>query len=286
MNVGIIGLGLMGRAMARGLLDADHGVQGYDLRQDAMDAARALGVTVRADASAVAEDADLLLLSLMTSDDRRRLLWGDQALATTLRAGMVVLDTTTGRPEDTEDDHARLAAQSVRLADACISGSSQVVLDRQAIALVGDTPDGAAGYDALLAAFTKTRHYFGAPGRGNRAKLVVNTVFGLHRLVLAEAFALARAGGFDLAEMLEVLKEGETYSTVMDTKGPKMLSGVYEPAAARLEQHAKDVGLILDYAARMGAELPVSALHQQMLARAMERGAGPLDNAAIYLAYP
>jgi len=285
MRIGIIGLGLMGQAMAENLLAAGHAVAGYDLRPEACAKAAGLGVAVGAGPADAAKGTDLIFLSLMTSEDRRALLWGAQDLASALPEGTVVLDTTTARPEDVEEDHARLAAQGARLVDVCVSGSSQVVRERRALALVGDTRAGAAPYEAALAAFTQARYYFDQPGRGNRAKLIVNTVFGLNRLVLAEALALARDGGFDLETMLDVLRQGETYSVVMDTKGPKMLSGVYEPAVARLAQHAKDVGLILEYAATVGARVPVSEVHHRLLAEALVRGAGPLDNAAIYRAY-
>lgn len=285
MRIGIIGLGLMGHAMARRLVAAGHAVAGYDLRPDANEAARRLGVEVAAEAAPVAEDCDVLILSLLTSEDRRNLFWGRQSLADVLANGSLVLDTTTGRPDDIQADGARLAERGIRLVDVCVSGSSQVVNDGRAIALIGDTRENAAAYASALTAFTKEQHYFGALGRGCCAKLIVNTVFGLHRLVLAEALSLARAGGFDLGEILEVLKQGETYSVAMDTKGPKMISGNYAPAVARLDQHAKDVSLILEYAAHIGAEVPLSALHKDLLARAQEKGGGPLDNAAIFKAY-
>ena len=285
MRIGIIGLGLLGHAMAKRLIDAGHTVSGYDLRPEANEAAKALGVAISEDAAAVARDTDLLFLSLMTSEDRRKLLWGPQAMAGALAPGSLVLDTTTARPEDIQSDGARLAEAGARLVDVCVSGSSQVVHDGRAIALVGDTQENAAAYESALTPFTKAQYYFKGVGQGNRAKLVVNTVFGLNRLVLAEALALARAGGFDLDVMLEVLKQGETYSVVMDTKGPKMLTETYTPAVARLDQHAKDVGLILEYAEQVGARVPISKVHHQLLARAQENGGGPLDNAAIFKAY-
>jgi len=285
VHIGIIGLGLLGSAIAGSLRAAKWTVCGYDLRAAACEEAAAMGVAVLPSAAAVAEEATLLLLSLMHSGDRHALLWGGQRLSDALRPGTLLLDTTTASPESIREEHARLAPRKVRLVDVCVSGSSQTVAEGRALALVGDTRAGAAEYDAALRAFTKQQHYFGAPGRGNEAKLVVNTVMGLNRLVLAEALALARAGGFELGQMLEVLKQGDTYSVAMDTKGPKMIAGAYEPAAARLEQHAKDVGLILDYAAQLGLELPLSRLHREMLEKALEKGAGPLDNAAIFEAY-
>lgn len=285
MRIGIIGLGLLGNAIARRLLSEDHDVCGFDIQLAPCEAAARCGVEVLTSAAAVAERTTMLVLSLMTTDDRRKLLWADQRMADALKPGTVILDTTTASPESVREDHARLAEHNVRLVDVCISGSSQVVSEQRALALVGDTHEGAAPYAVVLHAFTAQQFYFGGPGRGNEAKLVVNTVFGLHRLVLAEALALARAAGFDLAQMLDVLKQGETYSVVMDAKGAKMISRVYEPATARLAQHAKDVGLILDYAEGLGIELPVSRLHHDIIQHAVDQGAGALDNAAIFEAY-
>lgn len=284
MDVGLIGLGLMGRAMAARLVPAGYRVFGYDLKPEARALAMPLRVEVQADAQAVAEKTRCIILSLMTSDDRRALLWGGQSMAAALRPGAVLIDTTTGRPEDTAADSDRLAGAQVRLVDVCLSGSSQVMEEGRSIALVGDAaPD--AAYDGVLKAISKVQYFFGAPGQGNRAKLVVNLVFGLNRLVLAEALGLAARAGFDLATVLEILKAGETYSVVMDTKGPKMISGKYEPVVARLAQHAKDVHLILDYARQVSALVPVTETHARIIDELVAQGFGNLDNAAIFKAY-
>ncbi len=284
MRLGIIGLGLVGQAMAKRLLAEGHEVCGYDLAEGACGTAQALGVEVCREACLVAGQIDTLFLSLMTSENRRALLWGEQAAAQSLRPGTTILDTTTARPEDIREDHTRLAAQDVRLIDVCLSGSSQDIAEGNALALVGDTEQGAA-YAPLLSAFTKAQYYFGAPGKGNEAKLIVNLVMGLNRLVLAEALGLASKAGFELEPVLEVLKAGGTYSAAMDTKGPKMIAGAYEPAVARLAQHAKDVALILEYARSVDAEVPVSEVHEKIIRAVAESGAGALDNAAIFEAY-
>ena len=285
MNVGIVGLGLLGRALAGRLLAEGHRVSGCDIAEAAREEALRIGVAVHADVRTVTGDADVVLLSLLTSEDRRALLWGEQHMAGTLGAGALVLDTTTARPEDTEADAKRLIGErGARLIDVCVVGSSEEASCGKALALVGDSED-QADYRPLLAAFTRSQYFFGAPGRGNRAKLIVNLVLGLHRLVLAEALGLARKEGFDLAQILDVLKDGGAYSTVMDTKGPKMLSGTYEPPAARLDQHAKDVGLIIEHARRMGARVPLSEVHRVIIDDLVAEGCGALDNAAIFKAF-
>ena len=285
MNIGIIGLGLMGKAMGSRLLAEGHIVTGFDISDEANRGARELGIHIAQSAYHVANEHSLLIFSLMTSDDRRNLLWGEEGIADTLGEGTTILDTTTGTPEEIQVDHDRLAQQNVQLVDVCISGSSQVVADGAAIALIGDTKEHGESYSGLLSTFCKEQYFFDSPGKGNEVKLIVNTVFGLNRLVLAEALALARAGGFNLETILEVLKQGETHSDIMDTKGQKMLSETYSPVVARLEQHAKDVGIILQYAKGLGAQTPVSELHQTLLECALENGGEGLDNAAIFKAY-
>lgn len=282
--IGIVGLGLVGRAMAARLIAAGHRVYGYDIAPGARTAATALGVVVLDDAAAVARMADTVLLSLMTSEDRRALCWGPQHFAAALAPGSVLLDTTTADPADIVEDAARLSAQGVRLIDVCLSGSSAVIAAGQALALVGG-PDSTADYAWAVTPFTRKQFYFGAPGAGNRAKLIVNLVFGLNRLVLAEALGLARHSGFDLTTILDVLRAGETYSVAMDTKGPRMIAGVYEPAVARLAQHAKDVHLILAHARAVAAITPLSDVHSRLIDGLVARGCGDLDNAAIFKAY-
>jgi 3-hydroxyisobutyrate dehydrogenase-like beta-hydroxyacid dehydrogenase len=115
-------------------------------------------------------------------------------------------------------------------------------------------------------------------------KLVVNLVLGLNRAVLAEGLSFAKSIGVGPRQALEVLKAGPAFSRVMETKGEKMLSQDFSPQA-RLAQHHKDVKLMLDEAARTNLELPLSTLHEELLARLVAAGDGDLDNSAIIKAF-
>ncbi|MBI2424250.1 MAG: NAD(P)-dependent oxidoreductase [Candidatus Hydrogenedentes bacterium] len=284
MKLGLVGLGLLGSAVAERLHAAGCIVHGYDVRPEAVLAAAALGI--HAHENAVAVQAPLVILNLLTSGDRRTLLWGDQAFAQALLPGTVVLDTSTGDPAHLVEDHQRLHEQGVRLIDACVAGSSDEVRKQEALLLVGATAQEMAPFAPILEAISRRQFYFESPGQGCRAKLIFNTVLGLHRLVLAEALGLARKSGFDLAEMLSLLQAGAAHSAVMDTKGVRMVTEHYAPPVARLSQHAKDVDLILAFAESVGADVPVSRLHRDLLTEALALGAGELDNAAIFTRYP
>ncbi|MCF6287496.1 MAG: NAD(P)-dependent oxidoreductase, partial [Candidatus Hydrogenedentes bacterium] len=225
-----------------------------------------------------------ILLSLPTSEIRQELLFGADGLAKKLAEGTLLLDTTTGRAEDLEEDAERLAEAQIDLVDVCVLGSSTQVERGEAVLLVGDSAAGASGYDSLLECFSRKIFYLGTAGDGCRMKLVANQVIGLHRLVLAEALGMAEKAGLDLGKTLEVLQSGPAASQVMATKGRKMIDRDFTPQA-RLAQHAKDVGLILEMAESVGAEVPVSLLHRDVLQDLIDAGYGGEDNAAVIWAF-
>ncbi|MEN6302136.1 MAG: NAD(P)-dependent oxidoreductase [Armatimonadia bacterium] len=276
-SVGVIGLGLAGKALARRLLDRGYTVTGHDVSPEAVTAAAELGVTPARDAEAIARAHPTIILSLPDSDVVSRLLWSD-GLAASLPAKALVLDTTTGRPQDAADNQERLAAQGVRFVDVTLSGSSEDIAAGRATALVGDmaTPD----YDALVRAMAPTVFYLGGPGRGCLGKLVINHIMGLNRAALAEGLAMGMAAGMEGETLLEVIRQSAAYSRVADMKGERMVRGDFGPAS-RIAQHAKDVRLILQEGERLGLALRLERAHAELLEEAITAGLGALDNAAI-----
>jgi 2-hydroxy-3-oxopropionate reductase len=279
-TVGLIGLGLVGQALAGRLLTAGVEVVGHDVVPAARELAAGHGVTVVDGAAEVGRRARLVLLSLPNSAIVEVVLWGEGGLAATCPTGSVIVDTTTADPADTRRQAARLAEQGVQLVDCALVGSSVEIARGEAAGLIGGA-DASAWFVPRLRGLAGRLFFLGPCGQGHRAKLVVNLVLGLNRLVLAEGLGLARSCGMDPAAILDILKAGSAYSAVMDTKGPAMLARRFEPPVARLGQHAKDVSLILGLGDEVGARLPLSRLHREMLAEAVARGWGGLDNAAV-----
>ncbi|MCP4644642.1 MAG: NAD(P)-dependent oxidoreductase [bacterium] len=282
-TIGLVGLGLVGKAVAGRLTAAGHDVIGCDTVESARDAARGMGVHVVDSPSRVMAECGTVLLSLPDSAAVTQVLWGPGGLAETVRPNVTVVDTTTTRPSETVEHGRRLGEKGVRFVDAALVGSSREIEAGEAVALVGDTEE-AADYAPLLRLFSKRVVFFGQCGQGHRAKLVVNLVLGLNRLVLAEGLSLAEASGLDARHVLDMLKGSAAYSRVMDVKGDRMLTGDFEPAA-RLAQHAKDVGLILELAGESGAAVPASELHASILQHAIDAGWGALDNSAVINVY-
>ena len=278
-TVGIIGLGLVGGALAQRFLSAGFEVCGYDLSHDRCAELVKLG-GLTADATDVAQACDQLVLSLPTSHIAAQVL---VEIADELR-GKLVLDTTTGEPESMARLGAWLADRGTTYVDATIAGSSAQVRRGEVVVMLGGTDAAIEQARHLVRAFAARWFHLGPVGSGARMKLVVNLVLGLNRAVLAEGLSFAKSCGIDPAQALEVLLAGPAFSRVMETKGQKMLRGDFAPEA-RLAQHHKDVKLILDVAEKSGVKVPLTQLHDLLLSALVAAGYGEVDNSAIVQAF-
>ena len=279
-DVGVIGIGLVGSALAGRFRQAGRSVVGYDPRPEARAALAAVGGEAADSAGTAAKNAPVIVLSLPDSDAVESVIREIESVL----PGRTVVDTTTGDPDRTAALGERLKAAGADYLDATIVGSSRLVREGMAVVVAGGEPAVFRRCADLLDTFAAREFHVGPWGSGARMKLVVNLVLGLNRAVLAEGLAFARASGFDPAVALEVLQSGAAYSRVMDAKGRKMIAGDFAPEA-RLSQHHKDVRLILAAAARCGATLPLSQLHDFLLSDLEQRGLDELDNSAIIRAY-
>lgn len=275
--VGVIGLGLVGSALAERFLGAGLQVFGYDPVADQLRPLEALGGHPTGSAAEVATHCKRLVFSLPTSAVVLAVL---EEIDGELEPDNLIVDTTTGEPERTAAIAARLAERGVQYVDATIAGSSAQVRAGQVVVMAGGDALAYERAQELLSAFSERSFHVGPAGSGALMKLVVNLVLGLNRAVLAEGLSFAERSGLSAALALEVLKSGAAYSTAMDTKGQKMLDRDFEPQA-RLAQHLKDVRLILATAERTGALVPLSKMHKELLERAEAAGLGEQDNSAI-----
>ena len=279
--IGIVGIGLLGTAIAERLLGAGYHVIGYDLRPEQIAKLQELGGESASCAAAVADRCERVILSLPTSVIVATVL---DEMEAKLRSGAIVIDTTTGAPEDTANFADRLQQVGVQYLDATVGGSSRQVRTQEAILICGGC---STAFDRCSDIFTqccRKAYLVGPAGSGARMKLVLNLVLGLNRAVLAEGLEFARACNIDPNLALEILRAGPAYSKAMDTKGPRMLTEDFEPEA-RLSQHLKDVRLILAAGAAATAKLPLSTIHRDLLEAAEAAGFGAADNCAIIKAF-
>ena len=281
LPIGLIGLGLVGSALAERLQSASFIVHGHDIAASPRLAFAERGGNAHPTAIEVARSCRHIVLSLPTTDIVEQVL---AEIDAALQPGDVILDTTTGEPDAMAAIGASLARRGVHYLDATIAGSSAQVRAGDVIVMLGGDAAAANACDPILRSFAKQTFHLGPCGSGARMKLVVNLVLGLHRAVLAEGLSFAQACGVDPAIALEVLQASPAFSRVMETKGQRMLKRDFVPQA-RLHQHLKDVRLILGEAQKHGVKTPLSELHRQLLESLVTAGFGDEDNAAIVRAF-
>ena len=276
-SVGLIGIGLMGSALAERVLGGGMKVVGYDIRPARCVLLTDLGGNAVDDANAVAARCNRILLSLPDSAVVEQVL---DEIADRLRPGQIIVDTSTGEPGRAAALGERLGRLDVAYLDATVSGSSAQVRTADVTLMVGGSRSAFDRCLDLFNLFSRRAFHVGGCGGGSMMKLVTNLVLGLNRAALAEGLSFARALGLDGGKTLDVLRESMAYSRTMDTKGEMMVTGQFE-AQAKLSQHLKDVRLILEAGTETGAELPLSRTHRELLELAEAAGLGQLDNSAI-----
>jgi 3-hydroxyisobutyrate dehydrogenase-like beta-hydroxyacid dehydrogenase len=273
-GIGVIGLGLMGAALTERLLE-----HGY--RVLVWNRTRAKASPLLAQGAEWSDNpltsCHRVIICLYTTEVVEAML---AQLDTGLHAGQILLDTTTGDPVRTAALGARLAGRGVRYLDAPISGSSEQTRRGEATVLVGgDRATFEACADLWRVMGAKTIHV-GPCGSAAKMKLITNLVLGLNRAALAEGLAFAEAIGISPAAALEAMAGSMAYSRAMDVKGRKMIEHDFT-VQARLSQHLKDVGLMLQAAGKAGMPLPLADTHRRLMEQAEEAGLGELDNSAI-----
>lgn len=274
-HVGIFGLGLIGCAAARRLIAAGHAVTGYDPDGTALTELVAMGG--RAGPPADVWSASTVLIAVFDAAQARAVLATAPEAA---RADVVIL--TTCDPEGIAS-LLPVAAPGLALIEAPISGTSaQLRRGEATLYLAGDT-DALARGEAVFRALTERVVRLGPFGEAARVKLAINLILGLNRAALAEGLLFARAMGLDPETFLGLAQKSAAASSVMASKGPRMVAGDFSPEG-RVSQSAKDFRLILHSAEGVGLKLPFTQTYLDLMEELVAEGSGGLDNSAVILA--
>jgi len=277
--IGIVGLGLLGTALAQRLVGAGYGVIGFDTdvgKQRAIERVGALGATSLVDA---VRSCDVLFLAVFDTDQVEAVV--EELLAVVGPVpGKTILCSSTCDPDRVAALAERVAPQRLHLLDTPVSGTSQQVRQGRGVALVGGDKDKLGEVAHILGAVFASFVHVGPAGSAGRAKLAVNLILGLNRLALAEGLVFAERLGLDPAQFLDIARQAASYSQVMDTKGPKMVRGDFAPEG-RVRQTLKDVQLMLAHARKLGQDLPLARLNAEILDACVRNGEGDQDNSAV-----
>lgn len=278
--VGLVGIGLLGRALAHRLCAAGFEVVGFDLDPAKTAGLAELGGHPAASITDVAQRCDPIVLAVFSTDQVEAVVERELLPALGDGSGKVVLCASTCDPDRIAALGRRVAARGLRLLETPVSGASGQVARGEGVGLIGGDPQVASAVEPVLRAMFPTCFHIGAVGDGGRAKLAVNLILGLNRMAVAEGLVFAERLGLDPKAFLEIARASAAYSQVMDIKGAKMVRGEFAPEG-RVTQHLKDVHLMLEQAERVKQRLPLLEVHADVLEACVRHGEGELDNSAV-----
>jgi 3-hydroxyisobutyrate dehydrogenase-like beta-hydroxyacid dehydrogenase len=278
--VGLIGIGLLGQALAHRLRSAGFEVAGFDVDPAKTARLAELGGAPAVSTADLARRCAPIVLAVFSTDQVEAVIEGELLPALGDGSGKVVLCASTCDPDRIAALDRRVAARGLRLLETPVSGASGQVSRGEGVGLIGGDPQVVSEVEPVLRAMFPTYFHIGKIGDGGRAKLAVNLILGLNRLALAEGLVFAERLGLDPAAFLKVARSSAAYSQVMDVKGSKMTRGEFAPEG-RITQHLKDVHLMLEQAERVRQRLPLLQIHADVLEACVRQGEGDLDNSAV-----
>jgi putative dehydrogenase len=278
-NIAVVGLGIMGGAIARNLVAAGFAVSGFDVDAEKTAALAEDGVRTAGSVPEATSGAAVALISLPSVEALDDTV---AKLAAAPQPGLIGLEVSTFPLDAKERARDRLAAAGMTLLDCPLSGTgAQAVTKDLAVYASGDeTAFGRCR--EVFAGFARVTHYLGAFGNGSRMKFVANLLVAVHNVAAAEAIVLGTKAGLDPARILEVIGSGAGTSRIFELRGPMMARGVYTPPTATMHVLQKDSGIIAEFARALGVSTPMLAAAAPLYDEAEAQGHGEEDVGAVH----
>jgi 2-hydroxy-3-oxopropionate reductase len=279
MNVGFIGLGIMGAPMAGHLIAGGHSLA-LKTRRQVPENLVAAGGTPCATAADVAARSDVIILMLPDTPDVETVLFAPDGVAEGAKRGSVVVDMSSISPIATRDFAARLAERGVDYLDAPVSGGEVGAKNAALSIMVGGKADIFARVKPLFDLMGKTVTHVGETGAGQVAKVANQIIVALTIEAVAEGLLFASKAGADPAKVRQAITGGLATSRILELHGERMIKRTFDPGF-RIALHQKDLNLALEGAKSLGLALPGTALAQQLFSACAANGAGDKDHSAL-----
>ena len=276
--VGMIGLGIMGSAMAANLMRAGFRVVGHDVAAPARAAHARSGGAVAKSAAEVARRTNVIVTSLPSSSALSRVA---KELSDEKHKGLIVVETSTLPIADKEAARTVLARAGVTLLDCPLSGTGAQARVKDLVVYVSGDRGSYGKCISVLKGFSRANYYLGAFGNGSKMKYVANLLVAIHNVAAAEAMVLGMKAGLDPAQVLKVVSDGAGSSRMLQVRGPMMVKDDYTDATMKVEIWQKDMTIIGDFARSLACPTPLFAASAPIYNAAMAMGMGRQDTGAV-----
>lgn len=283
MKIGLIGLGIMGKPMAKNLLKAGYELVVNDRNQASIDEVVAAGASYATQAE-IGESCDVVLTMLPNSPQVKEVMLGDDGVAAHMKAGSTFIDMSSINPVASKEIAAVLEAKGIDMLDAPVSGGEPKAIDGTLSFMVGGKQEVFDKFKDLLGAMGASVVRCGDVGAGNTTKLANQIIVACNIQALAEALTLAQKAGVDPELVFQAIRGGLAGSTVMNAKAPMMIEGNDKPGF-KIDLHIKDLNNALDCAHTVGSPLPMTAAVQEIFQWLHNNGCGQDDHSSIIKYY-
>ena len=283
MKIGLIGLGIMGKPMAKNMLKAGYDLTVNDLNQAAVDEIVACGAKAATN-NEIGEQCDLVMTMVPNSPQVKAVMLGEDGVAAHMRPGTTFIDMSSINPVASKEIAAELAKKNIEMLDAPVSGGEPKAIDGTLSFMVGGKQEVFDRFKPVLESMGASVVLCGDVGAGNTTKLANQIVVACNIQAVAEALTLAKKAGVDPELVFQAIKGGLAGSTVMNAKAPMMIEGNDKPGF-KIDLHIKDLNNALDCAHTVGSPVPMTAAVQEILQWLHNNGCGQQDHSAIIKYY-
>lgn len=283
-TIGFIGLGIMGKPMARNLIQAGHALVVHNRSQAAVDELVALGAKAADTPRAIAKQCELLLTMLPNSPDVRAVLLGEDGAIHGVHDGSIVVDMSSIDPMKARAIAKKLEAKGVPMMDAPVSGGEEKAKSGQLAFMVGGDETVFEKCRPILEVMGGSVTRVGDIGAGNIAKLANQSIVAVNIAVVAEALCLAKKAGVDPEAVFNAIRGGLAGSSCMNDKAPRMFSANFAPGF-KMRLHAKDLANVFAASHALENAMPLTAQAMEMMQTLLAAGHGDLDHGGLALFY-
>jgi len=281
LEVGMIGLGIMGTAISANLLKSGISVTGYDVVKGQVDKLVGSGGNSASSPKDVAEKTNILITSLPSVTALVEVVWGRDGILASKHKGLIVVESGTLPLEDKLRAHEALNKAGMILLDCTLSGTgAQAAVKDLAVYGCGDRE----AYEKcvpVFEGFSRSNYYLGEFGNGSKMKYVANLLVAIHNVAAAEAFAMGMKAGLDPALIYKVISDGAGTSRMFEVRGPLMVQGRYDEATMKMDVWQKDLNIISSFAKQINCPTPLLAASAQVYTAAMAQGRDKQDTGSV-----
>lgn len=280
LSVGYIGLGLMGKSMARNILKAGFPLVVHNRSRGVVDELAAEGATPAASPVEVARQVDVVFTNLPDSPDVESVVLGPDGIIEGAHDGLIFVDNSTIKPATARMIAARLAEKGIQALDAPVSGGDIGAREGTLTIMVGGPAGALETVRPVLNAVGKKITHIGDAGSGQIAKAANQIMVAAQMVAMGELLVFAQKAGADPRKVIEAIKSGAAQCWTLDVKPQRLFEGNRQPGF-KAKMQAKDLNIVMDSAREYGAPLPSAAIHTQLFNAMTAQGSGELDNSAV-----